>query len=166
MSIYPSIACRRQKVSMRYHFSKDASQTPDVDGCGVVLAPQQDFRRPVPKSDHLENITHRVLHQNATTNSTTKENNHVETDPWMLTLGASKVSVWEWLINIVKQTTVHSHTASWCAGRASDNIHRVIAKIWNCSNSVGGNCHIKQVCIHVLCMCHITCYSSMMMKTL
>lgn len=44
-------------VSLRYHFGKDASQTPDVNGSGVVLATQQDFRRPVPKRDHLENIT-------------------------------------------------------------------------------------------------------------
>lgn len=99
LSIYLSYVGEK-KVSMQYHFSKDASQTPDVDGCGVVLAPQKDFRRSVPKSDHLETITD--------TNRTSEHNNqqrnteHVETDPSVPTLSAFKVSR---LINTVQWTT-------------------------------------------------------------
>lgn len=50
-------ACGRDRTWVRYHFSEDASQTPDVHGCGVVLTTQEDFWRPVPESDHLGSIT-------------------------------------------------------------------------------------------------------------
>lgn len=46
-----------EETQEHYHFSKDASQTPDVNSCGVVLTTQEDFRCSVPKSDHLGNIT-------------------------------------------------------------------------------------------------------------
>lgn len=46
-----------EETREHYHFSKNASQTPDVNSCGVVLTAQEDFRCSVPKSDHLGNIT-------------------------------------------------------------------------------------------------------------
>lgn len=36
-----------------YHLSKDASQAPDVDSCGVELAAQEDLWSPVPERHHL-----------------------------------------------------------------------------------------------------------------
>lgn len=48
--------CKRWN-RVHYHFSKDASQTPDVDSCGVVFTTQENFWCSVPKCYHLRNIT-------------------------------------------------------------------------------------------------------------
>ena len=39
-----------------HHFRKDAADTPDVHGCGVVLRAEEQLRWPVPQSDHLQTI--------------------------------------------------------------------------------------------------------------
>lgn len=43
-----------------YHFSKDAPQTPDVNGRGVIFAAQENFWCSVPKCDNLENVENTI----------------------------------------------------------------------------------------------------------